>query len=193
MLDGDQIGRLLYLVLLLAAIGGYLMVEARGRMGPALRAAAAWGLIFLGVIAGYGLWSDIRRQVLPMQQSQSDGSVEVPRAADGHYYLTLEIAGTPVRFVVDTGATDVVLSQEDARRIGIDPEALDYLGSATTANGVVRTASVRLSDVRLGPIRDDSLRASVNAGELDGSLLGMSYLQRFSRIEIAGDRLVLTR
>ena len=57
---------------------------------------------------------------------------------------TLEINGTPVRFMVDTGASDIVLSRRDAERVGIDPAALGYLGRARTANGTVPTARVRL-------------------------------------------------
>ncbi|THD82971.1 TIGR02281 family clan AA aspartic protease [Aliigemmobacter aestuarii] len=191
-MDEFDIGRLAYLLILLVAVGGWVMVEYRGRIGFALRSAMAWGLIFLGVLAGYGLWSDISRTVMPMQQVRQDGSIEVPRGSDGHYHLTLTIDGTEIPFLVDTGATNVVLSQADARRLGIDPETLPYMGLAETANGTVRTAAVTLSDVALPPFHDPSLRAYVTDGQMDGSLLGMDYLGRF-RIEIAGDRMILTR
>ncbi|MFN3973465.1 MAG: TIGR02281 family clan AA aspartic protease [Gemmobacter sp.] len=190
---GDaEFGRLIYLVLLGAAVGGWIIVEYRGRMGFAMRTLVAWGLIFMGVMAGYGLWEDIRRTALPTQAAISDGRIEIARAGDGHYHLTLQIAGTPVRFLVDTGATNVVLSQTDARRVGIDPSTLAYVGSARTANGTVRTARVQLSDVRLGDIRDDRIPAYVTDGQMEGSLLGMDYLRRF-RVEIADNRMVLTR
>lgn len=188
----EDLPRLVYLVLLLAVVGGYFLVENRKRLGRTAQQAAIWGLIFVGVIAGYGLWSDIRSTVMPRQSVFAEaGRIEVPRAPDGHYYLVLDIDGTPVRFIVDTGATDVVLSAEDARRVGIDPGSLDYLGRAGTANGVVRTARVRLDNVTLGPLTDDRLTAWVSAGEMPGSLLGMAYLDRFERIEIARDRMVL--
>lgn len=191
-MDGIEFGRVTYLLLLLVAVGGWVIVEYRGRIGFALRTALAWGLIFVGVMAGYGLWNDIRRSALPTQATMTDGRIEIPRASDGHYHLTLDIGGTPVRFLVDTGATNVVLSQADARRLGIDPAALAYMGQARTANGVVRTARVALSDVRLGDFRDDRLAAYVTDGDMEGSLLGMDYLRRF-RIEIADGRMVLTR
>lgn len=191
-MDGDSTARLIYLGLLLAALGGWVMVEYRGRLGFALRTAMAWGMIFLGVMAGYGLWQEVRTDVIPRQSVMEGGEITLPRAPDGHYYLTLDIGGTPLRFMVDTGATNVVLSRADARRLGIDPASLMYLGQAQTANGIVRTARVELRDVRLGPYADASLRAYVNDGDMDGSLLGMDYLGRF-RIEIAGDRMVLRR
>ena len=191
-MDTHDFARLIYLGLLLAAVGGWVLVEYRGRLGFALRTALAWGLIFVGVMAGYGLWNDLRRAEVPRQMMAEGGAVVLPRAPDGHYYLTLSIDGTDLRFMVDTGATNVVLSQGDARRLGIDPDTLAYLGEADTANGTVRTARVTLRDVRLGEVTDDHLAAWVNDGQMDGSLLGMDYLGRF-RIEIDADRMVLRR
>ncbi len=192
-MDGDNIGRLAYLVLLGLAVGGWFIAENRANLGRTARQAAVWGLIFVGTVAAVGLWSDIRQDVLPRQSVVGDSSIEVPRAFDGHYYLVLHLNGVPVEFIVDTGATDVVLTLNDARLIGIDPDTLVFSGSATTANGTVRTAFARIDDVRLGDIRDRSLRVAVNGGEMTGSLLGMSYLRRFEKIEISGDRLILTR
>lgn len=191
-MDGDQFGRMIYLGLLLAAVGGWVLVEYRQRMGQALRVALAWGMIFLGLAAGYGLWQDLRGDVIPRQMVTETGAVEIPRAADGHYYLQLDIGGQPVLFLADTGATNVVLSPADAARIGIDPAGLAYTGQAMTANGMVRTARVTLSDVRLGPFAEDRLAVWVNEADMEGSLLGMDYLGRF-RIEMAGDRMVLRR
>ena len=191
-MDSETTGRLLYLVLLLVAVGGYVMVEYRKKMGQALRTAAAWGLIFIGVMAGYGLWTDMRSQIAPVQMIAEGGTIEVPRAADGHYYLTLTINGTPIQFLADTGATSMVLSDRDARRLGIDPEGLIYLGRAQTANGTVATARVELGTVELGPYRDEGFDAWVNQGEMEGSLLGMEYLSLY-RVELAGDRMILRR
>jgi len=190
----DQIGRIAFLVLLGTAILGYLLVANRDRLGSLLRHAMLWGLIFVGLIAAAGLWQDIRQSALPRQTVfAAEGRIEVPAARDGHFYLTLDIGGTPVRFVVDTGATDLVLSRQDALRLGIDPQALVYSGTARTANGSVRTARTRLAEVRLGPFSDRNVAAWVNAGEMDESLLGMAYLSRFERIEITGGRLILSR
>ncbi|SIO23460.1 aspartyl protease family protein [Rhodovulum sp. ES.010] len=193
-MHGDDIAQLMYLGLLGAAIAGYFLVSNRDRLGQVAQQAAIWGLIFIGAIAGVGLWSDIRRDVIPRQTVFSEEArVEVPRAPDGHYYLTLQINDTPVRFVVDTGATDVVLTRQDATRVGLDPGELAFFGEARTANGVVQTAPVRLDEVRLGPIEDNGMRAFVNSGEMDDSLLGMAYLNRFERIEFARDRMILSR
>lgn len=193
-MDSADLPRLAYLVLLGLAVAGWFIAENRASLGRTMRMALAWGLIFLGVVAGFGLWNDVRTEVMPRQSVLADGArIEVPRAFDGHYYLTLRLDGTPVDFVVDTGATDIVLSREDARRIGIDPDALAYTGIAMTANGQVRTARARVGEIAIGAISDRDVAVSVTDGEMPGSLLGMAYLQRFDRIEIADGRLLLER
>ncbi|GAA6196803.1 TIGR02281 family clan AA aspartic protease [Pseudophaeobacter arcticus] len=158
-------GRLLYLLLLLCAIGSWVFVQTRQNLSTTLQQMAIWVFIFLGVIAGYGLWDDIRQTVRPQQSVMSEaGRVTVPRSQDGHYYLTLMVNGARVEFLVDTGASEVVLSTQDARRAGFDPEKLAYLGRASTANGIVQTASVRVDELALGEIRDRNLRVSVTRG-----------------------------
>ncbi|MDH5797911.1 MAG: TIGR02281 family clan AA aspartic protease [Paracoccaceae bacterium] len=192
-MSGDQYARLAYLLLLLLAVGGYFLAESRKNMGQTAKQAAVWGLIFVGFIAGFGLWNDIRDDVAPRQSLISAGVVEVPRSDDGHYYLTVHLNEVPVQFVVDTGATDVVLTLKDAERVGLDPTQLRFTELAMTANGEVRTATARIGSVQIGDIRDNDLRVSVTEGELDISLLGMSYLQHFEHIEIQRGKLVLTR
>jgi aspartyl protease family protein len=192
-MDSYDIGRLTYLVLLGAAVVGYFLAQNRGSWNRIAQQGAVWGLIFVGIIAGYGLWSDIQRDLAPHQAVLEGGQIEVPRMFDGHFYLTAEVNGTPVNFVIDTGATDVVLSLDDAEEVGIDPAGLDFTGTATTANGMVRTAPATVNEIRLGPVTDRNVQVYVNEGEMEGSLLGMTYLRRFSRIEIADDKLILTR
>lgn len=189
----DNLASLAYLGLLGAAIAGWFLLQNRDRLGQLAQQAVVWALIFVGVIAAAGLWSDIRDDVVPRQTMVGAEGIEVPQARDGHYYLTLEINGEPIDFVVDTGATDMVLGRNDARRAGIDPEELVYMGSAATANGTVRTARVTLDSVALGSIEDEGLSAVVTDGDLTGSLLGMGYLRLFGRIEIENGRLLLTR
>ncbi|AXI46255.1 TIGR02281 family clan AA aspartic protease [Sulfitobacter sp. SK012] len=193
-MTGDDTARLIYLVLLGVCVGGWFLVQGRESIGKTLQQAMIWGFLFLGVVAGYGLWNDIQRSSMRNQIVQiGTGQIAVPRQLDGHYYLTLDLNNQPVRFVVDTGATQMVLTQKDARAAGIDPQGLNYLGRANTANGEVRTAPIRLDTVRLGGITDTNVAAVVNEGEMSGSLLGMGYLQRWGRIEIANGEMILTR
>lgn len=193
-MQGHDLGRLIYLALLVAVLLGWVFLRDRGQLGQKLQYLAIWGLILLGAVAAVGLWGDIRRTVMPQQAVFSEtGRIALPRAPDGHYYVSLDINGVPTRFVVDTGATGMVLSRSDAERIGLTPETLLFHGAASTANGRVRTAPVRLDTVALGPFTDRNLRAYVNEGDMRSSLLGMSYLQRFDRLEISDGQLVLER
>lgn len=192
-MSGDDTARLLYLALLGGAIVMWFFAQNRASLGKVAQQAIVWALIFVGVIAAVGLWGDIRNTVRPGQAIyMGDERIELPRALDGHYYVTAQVNGEPVDFVVDTGATVTVLTLADAERIGIDTSELAFVGRATTANGEVATAPVRLDSIAIGPVRQDGVRAVVNGGELEQSLLGMEYLQRYSSIEITDGRLILT-
>ncbi len=184
---------LIYLIVLGSAVVFWFVISNRNSLGKTLQQAVLWGLIFVGVLAGIGLWEDIRRTVIPTQTVFSGGVIELPRAPDGHYYLMAEVNGAPIRFVVDTGASQIVLSRKDATAAGLAPDTLNYFGTASTANGIVRTAAVRLDSFAVGDMHDANLRAVVNEGELFESLLGMTYLQRFSKMQIADGVLVLER
>lgn len=193
-MDGNDLGRLTYLILLGAVIVFWFVVQNRQSLGKTMQQALVWGLLFLGVIAAFGLWSDIRQTVRPTQSViSSEGRIELPRAPDGHYYMTVQVNGADIRFLVDTGASDIYLSRQDAQSAGLDPANLAFIGSAMTANGPVRTAPVRLDSIRIGGIEDRGLRAFVNEGEMRESLLGMTYLQRFASVEIRQGSLILTR
>lgn len=181
------------LFLALFAIGILVSLAGRG-MHKNLQNAAIWGLIFLGTIAGFGMWEDIKRDIVPRQAVfEGQGRIEVPRAFDGHYYLTLDVNGVSTEFVVDTGASEIVLTKSDAEAAGLNPDTLNFIGRANTANGEVRTAPVRLDSIAIGAIQDQNMPAYVNEGEMFQSLLGMAYLQRWDRIEISDGMLILTR
>lgn len=194
-IDSDQIARLVYLGLWGTVLVSYFLISRRQGIGQSLRHLLLWGLIFVGVAAGYGLWQDISQQ--NRMAVVNEGSVALRADRNGHFHLTLDVNGTPIAFLVDTGASDLVLSREDAARAGIDLGSLSFLGQAMTANGMVRTARVTLDEVVLNAgsltFRDHSVPASVNEGELHVSLAGMTYLRRFARISIEGDRLILER
>ena len=194
-MSGESLASLGYLALLLVALGGAYLASHRQSVGKSLQMALVWGMIFLGCMAVYGLWGDISRDYgrnsLPI--TQQDGTIALPRAPDGHYYVTVEVNGAAIDFLVDTGASDIVLSRADAARIGFDLEKLAFLGSARTANGIVPIAYSRLKTIQLGPYLDQGVSVAINGGEMEKSLLGMSYLGLFGRIEIAQDQLILRR
>jgi aspartyl protease family protein len=192
-MDDFDTARFFYLAILLGAIGVYTLVSYRRALGQMIRHAILWALIFIGVLAGYGLWHDIAPRLAPVQITHGTGVIEIPKDARGHFVLIADVNGKPIEFLVDTGASVVVLSREDAQKSGISLENLAFTGIANTANGSVKTAAVKIDTINVGGVQDDDVRAYVTSGELFGSLLGMSYLQRFEKIEISRDKLILTR
>lgn len=193
-LSPDETARFAYLALIGMAVASGLFWHYRGRLSGALQHAAIWILIILGATLAFGLKDELARQLFPDEASAvGEGTIALRRAGDGHFYARVEINGAPIRFMIDTGATNVVLTQDDARRAGIDLAGLSYVLTANTANGPVRGAGVRLDRVSLGGVTDADVPAVVNGGELQDSLLGMSYLDRFRKVSFEGDRLYLTR
>jgi aspartyl protease family protein len=193
-MTGDDKAYLFYLILLLIFISGSFLYSKRESFSQTMQQALIWVLIFVGAITAYGFKDVFMAQIYPSSaRINGAGSVTLSRANDGHFYASLNVNGRNVEFVIDTGATAIVLSKKDAETIGINTNNLNYMGQAYTANGVVRTAFVELGVVKLGNITDYDLPASVNGGELFGSLLGMDYLNLFSEFKINGNTLTLTR
>jgi len=190
----DTTQGLLLLGLVLAALALWRLWPRRAGLSPLGGEMVRWALVFTVAGGIYAFGGQIIEPFRPDQSVDANaGVIELPRRADGHYYLDARVNGAPITFVVDTGATGVVLSREDAARAGIDPGELAYIHTANTANGTVRIAPVRLDSFEVEGIRDDGLRAFVNEGDLFGSLLGMTYLRRFEKIIITRDMLRLER
>src|SRR5262249_43512175 len=118
---------------------------------------------------------------------------QVGIAADrGHYLAVAEINGRRIDVLVDTGASLVQLSYEDAREVGIYIERRDFTQPVRTANGVAWVAPVVLESVSIGEVRVLSVAAAVSEpGKLAASLLGMSFLGRLGRVDMGGGVLVL--
>ena len=119
--------------------------------------------------------------------------VQIGRDRVGHYSVDGKVDGVDVRFLVDTGASTIALSAEDARRVGFDPDELRYTQPINTANGRAFAAPVTLDVVSIGGIERRRVAASVSPpGALSQSLLGMNFVGTLSSFTIRGDRLILT-
>jgi aspartyl protease family protein len=161
---------------------------------------AAWGAIALMIVALYGyrfelrqVWQRVSSELLPTQGQESpNGGVAFARSADQHFHIDALVDGQAVRFLVDTGASGVVLTRADALRLGYATERLRFTQTFETANGVTHGMPIQLHQIRIGPIAFDDVPASINEGDLAQSLLGMRLLERLS-IEIKNDTLVIRR
>ncbi len=191
--------RLVYAVALLSFVGGSFVLGWRGSAGLALKQALVWITIALGLIIGYGyrdafysLGTQVRSELAPASPQQTGpGTVTLTSTRNGHFLADALINGTHVRLLVDTGASDVALTMEDARRLGFKPQELSYTVPYQTANGLAFAARVTLDEIKLGPITQRNVRASVMSQGLDQSLLGMSFLGQLRSLEVQGSRLIL--
>jgi len=121
-----------------------------------------------------------------------DGHVTaVPKAQDGHFWANAVVNQKAVKFLVDTGATVVVLTPSDAQRLGFDVNDLTFDRKIITANGQTYAAMVNLSSVGVGESTVRDVQALVVRDGLTTSLLGMSYLGRLSRFEATPSSLIL--
>lgn len=120
------------------------------------------------------------------------GSVAIPAGAYGHFETEAEINGRSVDVMVDTGASLVALTYEDAAHLGIYVNQGDFTHIAKTANGTARVAPVTISRISIGDITVRDVPAVVSErGKSERTLLGMSFLGRLSRVEMRGGTLVL--
>jgi len=131
----------------------------------------------------------------PAQKPQTQSSyrtVTVESSRGGHFEVEGSVDGRRLDFLVDTGATVVALRERDANRLGIFPRPTEYTGRTSTANGVIAVAPVRLSSLEINGIRVYDVPAVVIPDKsLSENLLGMSFLSRVRRFEMANGRLVM--
>lgn len=193
-LTSGQSASLMYDFLLLALIGAGLIGHVIGNPGQALRNIAGWIIIFGILGLGYSVWNGsgmLSSELNPSNGMAIENAITFRADNNGHYRVNAEINGEKVDFMIDTGATSVVLTMDDAEKIGFNLEDLTFVAPASTANGVVYNAPIRLNALSVGPIRVESVEGFVNQGELDISLLGMSFLNRLSGYEVKNGLLTL--
>jgi aspartyl protease family protein len=173
--NGSLMRQILFFAILAMVIAG-IMPRVMGNVGnaPATEAQPA------------------KRAEAPKQQTSNTRTVTVRGDARGHFQVEGSIDGRRLDFLVDTGASVVALRERDAARLGIFPVPRDYTASVSTANGVIRAAPVELSSLEVSGIRVFGVRAMVLPDQaLSGNLLGMSFLSRVRRFEMANGRLVM--
>ena len=123
--------------------------------------------------------------------AESDLEYVIQAGAGGHFVVEAAVNGAPVTFLVDTGASSIVLTMEDAERVGFRPESLRFTERFASANGEVRAAPVVLRELRVGQFSVFDMPASVNEAPLRVSLLGMSFLRRLHGYGVEDGRLIL--
>lgn len=178
-----------------------------------LREAATWLLVAVFGFAGVYYFDDLRvfaartiasvasstevalEEISAKPSKRTSGferSVTLTASRNGHFFARAYINGRPIAVMVDTGATQVAITYEDAELLGIRPHASDYTLRTRTANGVGRVAPVTLDSVRIGDVEVSNLRGSIaERGKQHITLLGMEFIRKLERFELRGRELVL--
>jgi aspartyl protease family protein len=204
-LDSDTFGYVALGTALLVFIGGGVLVRYRGQAGAMFRDAVTWLALGLALVTLYSYREELlpvagrlAGELLPgsaMVVEQSPGGpveIKIRKRLDGHFTAKAEVNGTSIPMIVDTGASTIVLTPEDAMAAGIDIGGLTYRVPVITANGRTMAARVRLNAVAIGPLDRKDVDALVaQPGTLTQSLLGMSFLSRLRSYEFSGDFLTL--
>lgn len=200
----EDFGQALYLLPIAGLLAAGVLQGRRGQFGEVLRQIAIWLLIIMSLVAAYVYRDDARNFAARMTAGLLPGTAVVVRTGDGgnevvihktrgdHFRTNVTVDGQVLDMLVDTGASSVVLSYEDARRIGLKPESLRYTVNVMTANGSATAAPVRLDEISIGPIARRDIRAMVaEEGRLDESLLGMTFLSTLASLQMQTDELRL--
>lgn len=124
-------------------------------------------------------------QTTAAEMLQVNAATELKAGQNGHFFVKAEINGNTVNVMVDTGASAVALSYEDASDIGLHPKNLDFNIPVSTANGIAKAASVTLDKVEIDSVKVSNVQGLVMPeGVMRGSLLGMSFLGKLQSFKV---------
>ena len=161
--------------------------------------AIGWAGIVGVLILGYTyraeateLFFKVRSELIPAYAvNTKPHTLTVQKEEDGAFYILGKVNGAPVRFLLDTGASDIVLSPGDAKRLGLGPEAMNFNRSIETANGVGKSASTTIDRLEVGPIQLDHPVVSVNQAPMASSILGMAFFKTLDTFDVKGSTMTL--
>lgn len=198
-LSVDDFGSLAYKLAILVFLGAAVLTMFRERFTQTITAALLWVVVGLVLVIGYsyrfelGNVADrVMAELIPGHVISHGRTVEVARTNSGDFDISARVNGVHVAMVLDTGASSVVLTQQDAKAVGLPLEVLNYTVSIDTANGRTRAAQVTLDRLAVGGLEERSVEALiVQPGQLRTSLLGMSFLNRLQSWQVSGDRLIM--
>lgn len=202
-LDGDGAMQLVYYGLLVSLIGSGILASQRN-LGEAARNLGLWVLIILVLSSVFVFKDDAQNFASRLTAGLIPGRAAVITDVDGrksailsmgdngHYAVDASVNGVTVPMMVDTGATTIALSYEDADRIGLNPGSLSFSSTVMTANGPARTAYVTLPEIEVAGIRRTNVEAGIaERGKLGGSLLGMNFLTQLRSFSFSGNEMTL--
>lgn len=199
-LDAWDVARAIPLGIIVILMVLRLSVSTRP-LGPMAKHLSVFVALGAVLVVGYSYKEDLQAifgrtlgAVVPGHGTEiTPGMMRFQADNGGQFVVNATVNGKGVRFLVDTGASGIALSRRDAERLGFDDSKLNYDTPFSTANGMTRGARITLDALQVGPLTAHGVHAWVNEGDLNQSLLGMSYLSTLGRVEIRGDTLILER
>ena len=187
------------LISILALVSSGFVFFHKVTIGIVIRNIAAWSAISASVLLAYTyrfelyvIYNQVAGELIPSKAVViKDKIIAITKSSDGHFYAFGKANGVSLKFLVDTGATNIVLSPKDAKRIGVQFESLRFVEKYLTANGISYGAPYRLESMEIGNFVATDIKISINQADMDTSLLGMSLLKYFNSIEIRKQKLIL--
>lgn len=196
-MTGDQTAELTF------AIGALILVMSgllarRLAFGQTLRMVLGWVAIFAIALVLYAyraefgmVWQRVSSELLGNQAQVVGGTLRVPVSADGHFWVNAEVNGTEARFLIDSGATTVSLSEATAAAAGVEVDRSGFPVIINTANGQVEARRARIGRLELGPIVARDMAAIVAPNFGDTNVIGMNFLSSLQSWRVEGDTLIL--
>ncbi|TCD11833.1 TIGR02281 family clan AA aspartic protease [Oricola cellulosilytica] len=198
----EQFASTIYLGLLGIVLAAGLFASGQ-RFGTLARQAGVWLVLLIVFVTGYEYRFELQESASrvtagllpgqPLSSQSAEGELSVILNRRGRHFETVgRVNGSRQSFIVDTGASTVVLTQDNARLAGFDPAELDFNIPVATANGMAMAARLNGVDIAIGDIeRRNMVVLVVGDNALETNLLGMNFLDTLSSFEVSRERMTL--
>lgn len=182
---------LIYSILLLSMMISSIFIRSTTDNGKKFKNLAIWLVIILVVALLYNNRFLFKNFVPYQAYDTGNNELKITKSNDNHFYIAINIDNKKVLFLIDTGATTTTLTLNDAKKLGIDIDRLNFNIPLNTANGVSFGASTEVYNIKIGDFTIDSMWVIVSK-DLDGkSLLGMNFLNKLNGYDIRQDKMTL--
>ena len=187
----DDTGNLIYLAIL-CAILIFSFFSWKNSLRKFIKFGLIWFIIFIFFIVVALVWENYHREKSSVNIFDKDlERLTLKTASDGHFYVTLSINNKPINFLIDTGATAMILSKKDGEKLGFNVDKLNFSQLAQTANGEILISPVLFDKVSLGFKTFSNVKAFISQTDMEKSLLGMSFLSRLKKLELGKSIMII--
>ncbi len=187
----DNTGNLIYLAIL-GVILIFSFFSWKNSLRKFVKFGLIWFIIFILFIVVALAWENYRNEKFSLNSFDKDlKKLTLKTATDGHFYVTLSINNKPIDFLIDTGATAMILSKKDGEKLGFNVGNLNFSQLAQTANGEILIFPVVFDKVSLGFKNFSNFKAFISQKDMEKSLLGMSFLSRLKKLELGKNIMIL--